>query len=375
MAVLACGSNAFRQLADSNDLALPDVVPLPDAVSLEAASWSQSLVRNAKGELRCLGHPLAGRQLPTTPVKRWLGQEEFCATVGNDGTLMWLEGGQAKNQYDLADVNGRGELLAVSRAGATNLQAAPGLRHEGALRLDNSLADVFDSADDDGVVPPSSDPPPGSPALDDTSRRDVRELAAGAAHFLALISSGHHLVNDVHACGDSRYGQAGPFPSASQDSPRQGAPHYTSPRLNHLAFFDGLHPSQVSCGAFSSCVVTRDGAAYVFGSNKEGQLGLGADEPGGAEPALVELQGEGEDEEVEQVACGAAHSVLLTRSGQVWVTGANHDGQLGLGDLAPRRTWVRNRAVEDAAVAKCSSGAKRIKRVVCSRASTYFECE
>lgn len=291
------------------------------------------------------------------------------------------------------------------------MQAAPGLRHEGALRLDNSLADVFDSADDDGVVPPSSDPPPGSPALDDTSRRDVRELAAGAAHFLALISSGHHLVNDVHACGDSRYGQAGPFPSASQDSPRQGAPHYTSPRLNHLAFFDGLHPSQVSCGAFSSCVVTRDGAAYVFGSNKEGQLGLGADEPGGAEPALVELQGEGEDEEVEQVACGAAHSVLLTRSGQVWVTGASasispaalsvtrsqgrptpsracalpnaistalstdHDGQLGLGDLAPRRTWVRNRAVEDAAVAKCSSGAKRIKRVVCSRASTYFECE
>jgi len=45
MAVLACGSNAFRQLADSDELVLPDAVQLSDAASLVAASWSQSVIR------------------------------------------------------------------------------------------------------------------------------------------------------------------------------------------------------------------------------------------------------------------------------------------------------------------------------------------
>lgn len=112
-----------------------------------------------------------------------------------------------------------------------------------------------------------------------------------------------------------------------------------------------------------------------------------------------------EEDEIVQVACGAAHTVLLTKNGHIWVTGASaslspslsrspraaarrrrglsasdlltsrsladDDGQLGLGDTTSRWTWVRNVAVEEAVR---RTGCRRVDRVVCSRASTYFMC-
>jgi len=255
-------------------------------------------------------------------------------------------------------------------------------------------------------------PEPAADSLE-TSFRTSWAIEAGAAHFLVLVGGERSSSSsEVWSFGDSRYGQAGPFPSPSPlDRPDStSTARYDRLSLRHIAFFDGLHPVRVSCGAFHSAVVTAQGAAYVLGSNKAGQLGLGEGEPGGAEPVLVELgeeeSGGEEEDEIAQVACGAAHTVLLTKSGHVWVTGASaslpfslspcsnrstastgpcacnlltfgcrsradDDGQLGLGDTTSRSTWTRNLGVE---AAVRTAGARRVDRVVCSRASTYFEC-
>ncbi|GAA5856399.1 hypothetical protein JCM9279_001708 [Rhodotorula babjevae] len=375
MAVFACGSNAFRQLADSDELVLPDPVPLADAVSLAAASWSQTLVCDSGGALRYLGHPLAG-ELPSSSFKRCLGHNELSAAFGDDGIVTLLDGLRVAGDVQDAGLNGRGELLVVPRS--EKRPRSPGATHDWAPRLYESLNSARQLYDEGGDVlswQEASSPSPDSPT---SSRRDVRSIEAGAAHFLVLVGGGpSSSSSEVWSFGDSRYGQAGPFPSPSLlDRPSSTSmARYDRPSLRHIAFFDGLHPVQVSCGAFHSAVVTAQGAAYVFGSNRAGQLGLGEGESGGAEPVLVELGEEGtddeQDEEIAQVACGAAHTVLLTKSGHVWVTGANDDGQLGLGDTTSRWTWVRNVAVEAAAR---SAGGRRADRVVCSRASTYFEC-
>lgn len=150
----------------------------------------------------------------------------------------------------------------------------------------------------------------------------IQAIASGAAHFLLLTSPPSP---QVFSYGDSRYGQSGPFIS----SPYVPSPADTlsAVSLNHLEHFDGLFPAEVACGAFHSAVQTRDGSVYVFGSNKEGQLGVLNEEVGGGvgEPELLELPDDAEDEgdEVRQVACGAHHTVVLQRSGRVWVAGSS----------------------------------------------------
>lgn len=71
---------------------------------------------------------------------------------------------------------------------------------------------------------------------------------------------------------------------------------------------------------------------YVFGSGKEGQLGLGEGVGGGGELEVVDFDEATEDvdgyeaeegERVVQVACGSAHTVVLTEKGEVWVAGAS----------------------------------------------------
>ena len=76
------------------------------------------------------------------------------------------------------------------------------------------------------------------------------------------------------------------------------------------------------CAGFSHTVcVTADGAAFAFGSNSFGQLGLG-DTKGGDVPTL--LGEELENKSVVQVAAGGGHSVFVTADGLVFACGYNH---------------------------------------------------
>lgn len=190
-----------------------------------------------------------------------------------------------------------------------------------------SLDALFDSS---GSSPPARlripspsprtmEPPAASSSTTRANEQRIEMVAAGAAHFLLLSST-----QQVYSVGDSRYGQAGPFSSqmlGASDAPQD---------LNHLSFFDGLFPVAVSCGAFHSAVVTRDGAAYLFGSDKEGQCG---GQSGGSEPQMIDLEEE-DDEGIEivQVACGAAHTFLRTRDGQVWCAGMSTSRSLAAPD-------------------------------------------
>ncbi|XP_030657711.1 X-linked retinitis pigmentosa GTPase regulator-like isoform X2 [Nomascus leucogenys] len=94
-------------------------------------------------------------------------------------------------------------------------------------------------------------------------------------------------------------------------------------------------PVHLSCGDEHSAVVTRNNKLYMFGSNNWGQLGLGS-KSAVSKPTCVKAL---KPEKVKLAACGRNHILVSTEGGNVYATGGNNEGQLGLGDTEERNTF------------------------------------
>lgn len=108
----------------------------------------------------------------------------------------------------------------------------------------------------------------------------------------------------------------------------------------------------ISCGKNHAALIDSNGGVWVTGLNSNGQLGLG-DTINRSSYEQVNL---GSDR-FSNVACGDNHTVLLDTMGQVWTTGDNSLGQLGLGDTTQRNvfTYVPTYAVKSISAGKNNS--------------------
>jgi alpha-tubulin suppressor-like RCC1 family protein len=93
----------------------------------------------------------------------------------------------------------------------------------------------------------------------------------------------------------------------------------------------------VSVGAEHSAAVARHGSCYAWGSNSNGQLGLG-DKEDRYVPTYVESF---ESTILVSVSCGHTHTAFTSHSGTLFCVGANDYGQCGIDDaptdiLTPR---------------------------------------
>ena len=66
---------------------------------------------------------------------------------------------------------------------------------------------------------------------------------------------------------------------------------------------------------------------YVWGSDSQGQLGMGTDQPHKTHvvPRLCSF-----NILLKQVSCGENHAALLSASGHVYTMGSNYMGKLGI---------------------------------------------
>ncbi|XP_065394589.1 X-linked retinitis pigmentosa GTPase regulator isoform X35 [Macaca fascicularis] len=94
-------------------------------------------------------------------------------------------------------------------------------------------------------------------------------------------------------------------------------------------------PVHLSCGDEHTAVVTGNNKLYVFGSNNWGQLGLGSKSTISKPTCVKALK----PEKVKLAACGRNHTLVSTEGGNVYATGGNDEGQLGLGDTEERNTF------------------------------------
>ena len=94
--------------------------------------------------------------------------------------------------------------------------------------------------------------------------------------------------------------------------------------------------SQVAAGDYFSFALTEDGKLWATGMNTDGQLGMPASTQYVRDwTEIPGLTG------VVKVVAGGYHSLAITKDGQLWVTGRNDAGQLGLGHRNMVDTWTK----------------------------------
>jgi alpha-tubulin suppressor-like RCC1 family protein len=204
--------------------------------------------------------------------------------------------------------------------------------------------------------------------------KNVKQIAAGGEHGLALLKDG-----TVKGWGNNLYGQLGDghhgFETQTSDYERlaktiewpeinkeeevrfkkeeRKRPVYTpAGKLTHIL--------SIAVGGGSEFALTSEHTALAWGSNTEGQLGLGLSEPGPEacetetakapfsepcsstpRPVMWNNPWTGTREAIKEVASivpGEFATYLLLKDGHVVSFGANHNGELGTGAITVHGT-------------------------------------
>jgi alpha-tubulin suppressor-like RCC1 family protein len=115
----------------------------------------------------------------------------------------------------------------------------------------------------------------------------------------------------------------------------------------------------LSEGSVHQLAIKADGSLWAWGSNSEGQLGLGDSGEGTNRNVPTKV---GVDNDWVAVAGGTRHSLALKRDGSLWAWGQNTFRQLGLGDTASRNIPTKVGADTDwASVSSYSSTTMALK--------------
>ncbi|XP_076465660.1 serine/threonine-protein kinase Nek9-like [Babylonia areolata] len=147
-----------------------------------------------------------------------------------------------------------------------------------------------------------------------TREKSPIQVATGHFHF-AAITFEKELYTWANPQGTATIcGQLGHGFRASYKAPK---------RVDSLL---GNPIQQVSCGEDFTLCVSDEGVLYGFGSNYYGCVGAGEEE----EVLIPRVVDFFLDHPVEQVSCGDAHVVVLTRYGDVYTWGSGEFGKLGL---------------------------------------------
>jgi alpha-tubulin suppressor-like RCC1 family protein len=183
----------------------------------------------------------------------------------------------------------------------------------------------------------------------------VASISAGDNYTCALTTSGV-----AYCWGDNTYGQLG---NGTQTS---------SPRPARVAI-SGVRFASISAGDLHTCAVTAAGAAYCWGSNAGGALGLGG-RPGGGRtapgPVATRLR-------LTAISAGHFHSCALARDGRAYCWGRNEMGEVGNAASAPASSPVAVagtrsfREVQAAAQFDYSCGVDADGAVYCWGANCY----
>lgn len=153
----------------------------------------------------------------------------------------------------------------------------------------------------------------------------VKSVAAGESHSMVI-----DINNDIWAFGDGRNGQLGLF---------HGAIYQTTPFK-----LPNIKGQMTGCGFAHTVIIDLENNIWSTGSNRDGQLGINVEynEIGlGLNPdRYIPVQILNPVNKAIFVSCGSHHTLIIDMDNNVWATGRNKFGQLGLGDNVSRYTFT-----------------------------------
>ncbi|GAQ89192.1 Putative ubiquitin-protein ligase [Klebsormidium nitens] len=152
------------------------------------------------------------------------------------------------------------------------------------------------------------------------AERNVVHAAAAEYHSAFLTSDG-----ELYTSGSNDTGQLGVKGRESAAEPVR------------VAALDTYTITHVACGRGHTVAVTDQGALAAWGEGDQGQLGH-RDAMGSTAPVQPKIVKGTRELRFVRVACGAAHTLALTGSGEVYSFGQGQLGALGHGDLETKPT-------------------------------------
>lgn len=106
---------------------------------------------------------------------------------------------------------------------------------------------------------------------------------------------------------------------------------------------------KVECGKEHTIIYTDDKKIYGFGMNKNGQLGTG-DYNTGEEKKMCQIEGR-KNVAIQKIRCGVNNTFILTKEGEIYVTGTNNFGCLGMGEkiksICTFKLLMKNRDIKN----------------------------
>jgi alpha-tubulin suppressor-like RCC1 family protein len=148
---------------------------------------------------------------------------------------------------------------------------------------------------------------------------NIKEIYCGTMHTFILMGNG-----EMYACGYNGYGQLGLNNYISQ---------YSFVKVNI-----DENIKQISCGLHYTIILTENNNIYVCGDNGYGQLGL---DHTNMINKFQKVNIEGMTEIIKKISCGAFHTFILMENNDIYVSGKNDRGQLGLGYINTINKFIK----------------------------------
>ncbi|XP_068643604.1 ultraviolet-B receptor UVR8 [Aristolochia californica] len=145
----------------------------------------------------------------------------------------------------------------------------------------------------------------------------IKMIALGSEHSIAVTDLG-----DILSWGAGGSGRLGHGHRSNIMGLLRSTSEYT-PRL--IKEFEGLKVQKIAAGLMHSVCIDEQGSVFAFGERTVEKLGF-SQSKNATLPSLVN-----ELPSCEEVACGGYHTCVITRDGEVYAWGSNENGCLGIG--------------------------------------------
>ncbi len=144
--------------------------------------------------------------------------------------------------------------------------------------------------------------------------KTLTQINASWYHTCAVDSAGA-----AYCWGRNAYGQLGDTSYADSSVPAA---------VDASGALAGKTLIQITAGAYDTCAVDADGAAYCWGYNRYGELGNASTTSSGV-PVAVDSGGVLADRTLTQITAGTWHTCAVDDTGAAYCWGRNGSGELG----------------------------------------------